>query len=130
MVEPIVIDGVSYPNIHVVSIKRSFSVLDGPNAGRVLTGRMERDVIGTYYNYSMEVDASESAPAEYDNFYEVISTPQDSHTIQVPYGQGTLTFEAYITNGDDNLDIIGENANRWGDLSINFIAISPQRVPT
>lgn len=129
MTLPIVINGVSYPHIHVLSIKRSFSVLDGPNAGRVMTGRMERDVIGTFYNYSMEIDASESDPAEYDSFYELISTPQNSMTVTVPYGQSTITFEAYVANGDDNLDLIGAAANRWGDLTVNFVAMDPQRRP-
>ena len=60
------IDGVEYKNIHVVSVKRSFSVLDGENAGRTMDGAMQRDIIGTYYNYSLEIDPSESGPEEYD----------------------------------------------------------------
>ena len=39
------LDGKAYPNLHVVSLKRSFSVLDGDNAGRVMTGAMTRDII-------------------------------------------------------------------------------------
>ena len=41
------LDGKAYYNLHVVSCKRSFSVLDGDNAGRVMTGAMTRDIIGT-----------------------------------------------------------------------------------
>lgn len=126
---PITVDNVIYPNIIVTSIKRSFSVLDGPAAGRVMTGKMERDIIGTYYNYSFEIDASDASPAEYDAFYEVISSPQDSHTVIVPYAQTTLTFEAYVSNGDDELDIMMDAQNRWGGLSINIIAMAPQRTP-
>ena len=36
-------------------------------------------------------------------FYEAISAPVDSHSLTVPYAQGTLTFEAYVANGDDDL---------------------------
>jgi hypothetical protein len=128
--QPIVIDGTTYPHIHFLSIKRSFSVLDGENAGRVMTGAMERDVIGTFYNYAVEIDADDATPAEYDNFYEVISSPQDSHTIVVPYAQTTLTFDAYVTNGTDDLEYMMPIQNRWGNLSFNFIAMSPQRTPT
>lgn len=124
---PILLDGVAYPNLHVMSLKRSFSVLDGDNAGRVKTGDMVRDVIGTFYNYSISINPNLSDPAEYDNFYEVISSPQDSHTLVVPYGQGTLTFNAYVTNGEDELYIMGNSQNDWGNLTFNFIAISPQR---
>ena len=127
---PIKLDNVLYPHIHILSIKRNFQVLDGENAGRVMTGTMERDIIGTYYNYSVEIDADDATPAEYDNFYEAITAPVDSHTIIVPYAQTTLTFQAYVAQGSDELDFMMSSQNRWGNLSFNFIAMSPQRTPT
>lgn len=127
--DPIKIDGVTYPHIHVMSIKRNFSVLDGEAAGRVMTGKMDRDVIGTFYNYSFQIDSDESDPDEYDDFYEVISAPVDSHALVVPYGQTALEFEAYITGGSDELEIMGDDENRWGSLEFNVIAMEPQRVP-
>lgn len=126
---PLTIDGVEYPHIHITSIKRSFSVLDGENAGRLMTGKMERDIIGTYYNYSCEVDPYDATPDEYDRFYEVISAPQDSHVIVVPYGQSTYTFEAYVANGDDELLDMFDESNRWGALTFNFVAMEPARTP-
>ena len=123
------IDGVEYKNIHVVSVKRSFSVLDGENAGRTMDGAMQRDIIGTYYNYSLEIDPSESGPEEYDALYEVLSAPEDSHEVSFPYGRGILSFQAYISNGEDELlDLFG-GVPRWNNLTINFIAMSPQRRP-
>lgn len=122
------LDGVAYPNIHVVSLKRSFSVLDGDNAGRVMTGAMVRDIIGTYYNYSVEIDPVGTDPGEYDLFYESISAPVDSHALVVPYAQGTLEFEAYVSNGEDQLLSMYE-VNEWGNLTFNFIAMEPKRTP-
>ena len=124
---PIVLDGKTYPHIHFVSIKRSFEVMDGPNAGRSLAGTMLRDVVGTYYNYSVEVDADDKYPEEYDEFYEDISAPVDSHVLTIPYGQTTATFDAYATNGKDSLVAMMENQNRWGNLTFNFIAMEPKR---
>lgn len=123
------VDGIQYPNVNVLSLKRNFAVLDGPNAGRVMDGSTKRDIIGTYYNYSMELDSSYSDLEEYDNLYEVISSPQDSHNIVVPYGQGTLTFEAYVANGEDDLIHKRESFNKWNNLRINFVAMKPQRRP-
>lgn len=123
------VDGVSYPGVNVLSIKRNFAVLDGPNAGRVMDGTVKRAVIGTYYNYSMEVTSDYSDLEEYDRLYEVISSPQDSHEIVVPYGQGTLTFTAYVANGDDELIHKRDHFNKWNNLSVNFIAMKPQRRP-
>lgn len=124
------LDGKEYPNLHVVSLKRSFAVLDGDNAGRVMTGAMTRDIIGTYYNYSMEIDPVSSDLAEYDEFYEAISAPVDSHVLTVPYAQTTLTFDAYVANGEDELVSKYGSRNEWQNLAINFIAMNPKRTPT
>ena len=123
------LDGKAYPNLHVVSLKRSFSVLDGDNAGRVMTGAMTRDIIGTYYNYSLEIDPVSSNLAEYDEFYEAISAPVDSHVLTVPYAQTVLTFDAYVANGDDELVSKYGNRNEWQNLAINFVAMKPKRTP-
>lgn len=123
------LDGKAYPNLHVVSLKRSFSVLDGDNAGRVMTGAMKRDIIGTYYNYSMEIDPVSSDLAEYDEFYEAISAPVDSHVLTVPYAQTTLTFDAYVANGEDELVSKYDNRSEWQNLSVNFVAMKPKRTP-
>ena len=79
MKTPINLDGVAYPKLHVASLKRSFSVIDGPNAGRVMNFDMVRDVGGTFYNYSLSFDPDMSDPDEYDRFYEIISAPVDFH---------------------------------------------------
>ena len=84
------VDGEKYSKIHVVSLKRSFSILDGENAGRTMDGAMQRDIIGTYYNYSLEIDPCDSDPEEYDSFWETISAPVNSHTVSFPYGRDVL----------------------------------------
>lgn len=126
---PITLDGVTYPHIHITSLNRSFQVLDGENAGRVMTGAMERDVVGTYYNYAVKLDADDAFPEEYDEFYEAISAPVDSHLLEVPYAQGTIAFDAYVTNGEDTLAVMLPRQNRWGELSFSFIAMAPRRTP-
>lgn len=124
------IDGVTYDGIRVLTVKRSFTVTDGENAGRLATsGRMVRDIIGTFYNYEFTVDPKNASPETYDAFYQAITAPVDDHEVVVPYGQGSLTFDAYITTGDDELVLISDDANRWKNLSFNVIAMAPQRTP-
>lgn len=123
------VDGVGYPGVNVLSLKRTFAVMDGDNAGRTMDGAMRRDIIGTYYNYNMELTSDYSDLSEYDALYEVLSAPVDSHTIVVPYGQGTLAFEAYVANGDDELLHKRDTFNKWQNLSVNFVAMKPQRRP-
>lgn len=127
---PITLDGVTYKHIRVMSIKRSFDIYDGVNAGRVQALDMDRDVLGTFYNYACEIDSDDATPAEYDQFYEAISAPVDSHELTIPYAQTTLTFRTYVSNGTDELVAMLDDFNRWGALSFNFIAMAPQRRPT
>lgn len=124
------IDGVNL-RLWVTELKRNFAVTDTDNSGRVQSYRMHRDIIGTFYNYTLSVDPDDSNPADYDTFYEIISSPQEYHTLVFPYGQETLEFEAYVTSGEDSLKINNDNAdgrkNQWSGLSIDFIAMEPQR---
>ena len=90
---------------------------------------MTRDIIGTYYNYRLEIDPVSSDPEEYDDFYESISAPVNSHVLTVPYAQGTVTFDAYVANGDDELAGSYDGRNDWGNLTINFVAMKPKRTP-
>lgn len=125
------IDGIEFTKAVVDKPKRSFQILDGENAGRqILTAKMERDVLGTFYNYSMNIDSSFMSKEEYDTLYELLSAPVDSHIIEVPYGQSTLVYEAYITSGSDELIAIRKNVNLWDNLSINFVAMEPERRPS
>lgn len=123
---PLEIDGHSY-NVAVTGIKRKAAVLDGKNAGRVLSGRMVRDIIGTYYNYDVSFGTSLLSPTDYDALYELLTAPVDYHTIIIPYGQESLTFQAYVANASDTLRRMTENYNHWGDLTITFTAMEPQR---
>lgn len=122
------VDGKTF-NVAVTSLKRGAAVLDGENAGRVLSGRMARDIIGTYYNYDLTFGKSTIDPAEYDELYDLLTAPVDYHTITVPYGQRTKTFEAYVSNASDVLKRMTDRVNLWGELTIKFTAMEPDRRP-
>ena len=120
------VDGRTF-NVITSSIQRKASILDGENAGRMLSGRMQRDIIGTYYNYTLSIDPRLLSLADYDALYELLTAPVDSHRLVVPYGQGTLSFEAYISNAEDTLLQMAKGKNLWEGLKLNFVAMEPQR---
>lgn len=125
---PFTVDGVAYKvKVPDDGLTRNFEVMDGPNAGRIQTAAMIRDVLGTFYNYTLKIEPDGISPEEYDKLYDVLSAPVDSHRVSFPYGQSTLTFDAYVTNGSDNCTYISNGYKRWTGLSINFIAMKPQR---
>ncbi len=109
-------------------IERNFAIVDTNDAGRVLTGAMERDIIGSFYNYTIKLNTNFLSFAEYDELYEILSSPVEYHWIIVPYAQSTLQFKAYVTQGKDVLKRMSEKGNHWKQLSVNFIAMEPERV--
>jgi hypothetical protein len=122
------IDGKQFNNVHVTSLTRKFQILDGPNAARGATGNMIRDIVGTYFNYTLELALDGRYQAEYDTFYELVCDPKvDSHVIEMPYGQSTITFDAYISAGEDKLNFMStDNKNYWEGITLDFIAMKPQ----
>lgn len=122
------LDGKAY-NVQVEELERSFAVTDTDQSGRVMDYTMNRDIIGTFYNYTMKVFPDIRHLGSYDAFYDAVSDPNyDSHEMTFPYGQDTLTFQAYVSQGKDKLRKRGER-NIWGmeGLSLNFTAMEPQR---
>ena len=126
----ITMDGTAYRvRVRHNTLVRSFALLEGPNAGDMLTGRHERDLLGTGYSYQLAVEPAPEAPEDYDRFYEALSAPVDTHTITLPYGQGTMTFEAEILGGSDTWGGRLAGYDRWSGLVVEYRYIQPQRVP-
>ena len=96
---PITLDGVTYSTLHVMKLTRNFSVLDGPNAGRMMDGSMTRDIIGTFYNYSVEIDPDAASRSDYDSFYEAISAPVDSLRANMRAGITRVLFSTIASPG-------------------------------
>lgn len=124
----VLIDGRDYGlTVPKDGIKRKFEIVDTDRAGRLVTGEMLRDVVGTYYNYTVSFMTNKTTRQSYDAFYEAISAPVDYHMITIPYAQEMLTFKAYVTNGQDTLVRIDKDGNRWNGISINFVSMAPKR---
>lgn len=119
------VDGTEYDvKVPEEGITRNFEVADTENSGRSTTGVMIRDVIGTFYNYTIQIFPNKNNPNAYYTLYNILSSPTESHSLKVPYNGGWLTFNAYVTSGSD---VVRTLKNRtWKGLSLNFVAMSPQ----
>lgn len=121
------IDGRGFSGVGVESLKRSFRIPDGTNAGEMLSGDYERDLVGTYYDYDLVITTSDLSYNEYDALFEVLSAPVNSHTVQMPYGMSSITFEAMIQSGSDEL-IPMDDGTWWGNLNVSIKGKKPQRL--
>lgn len=121
-------DGKEY-NINVMSLDRKFSVMDTDKSGRTQDGKMYRDVLGTFFNYSMTVREKDGDAKALEDFWTEICKPQVSHNCEFPYGQTTLRQQMYVTSGDQSLKRMEPGKNHWGEIKVNFIAMEPEVVP-
>lgn len=122
------LDGKAY-QVQVEELERNFSVTDTDKSGRTIDYTLNRDVIGTFYNYTLKVFPDITNLSSYDEFYDAISDPNyDSHEMTFPFGQETLTFQAYVSHGKDKLKR-RNGRNIWGldGMSLTFTAMEPQR---
>lgn len=128
--ETITMDGVTYRVRSVyLSRRRSFALIEGRNAGESLSDRRIRDLRGTGYSYTMQVEPDPAYPEDYDAFFEAVSAPVDYHTVTMPYGQGTMTYEAAVVSGSDTDKGVLGGKRRYTGLTVNFQYMEPQRRP-
>lgn len=123
----IIVDGYYYDVILTHGIERSFELKQGELGGVAQTGREIPDILGTNYIYTMTVEPNRDNMDAYNEFYEKISEPVESHVVELPYGVTTMKFEAMIMSGKDRLRRRDWRTLKWGSLEITFMPIEPQR---
>ena len=124
------INGISFDvGVAISSYEENFNVLDGDNAGRVMTGRMVRDIIGTYLGHKVTFFNinNEAFDALWD--YLVEHSVDDSVTLEAVDGQKQLSYEAYYTSGTRKIRTVEDSVNYWDELEINFIPMDAQVKP-
>ena len=110
-------------------LTREISILDGSNTERLMSGGIQFDTIGTYYNYTYNVVRDGGNLADYDALHKELRNPKSRRKlITVPFDQTFITFEAYISSVSDSLSRIKNGKNYWDGMSIKFIATDPNEV--
>ena len=123
-------DGKTY-RVRVIfpSVEEDARLEDGITAGKMLSGRWERDLVGTYYDHALSVEPDPRYPQDYDQFFDDISAPVPSHTITMPHGQGTVTYEAMVYSVRRVSNGVIAGVRRWKGLQVYFQGIRPVRTP-
>lgn len=121
------LDGITY-RVRVVydTYADTFELVEGPNAGDMLSGDRNRDLIGTKATYEMRVEPDPRYPADFDAFYAAVRAPVDTHSITVYDGQTTLTYQAMIQSGSRVLRGTVGGVRRYRGSTIRFVPSAPQ----
>lgn len=126
------LNGVEFDaDVAISDYNRNFNVLDGENAGRVMTGRMVRDIIGTYIGHKFTVFRRGDNYDGLDKFWDylVAHSVDDSVMLEAADGQNTISYEAYYTSASQNIEKVEDGVNYWGQIEINFIPMEAQVTP-
>lgn len=121
----ITIDGNSF-EIGIIKITRK-AQLSSSSLGVTMDLRKHYDVKGTYYDYEVEFYTKNMNLADYDTLYDLLTDPQESHTVTLPYGQSTITFEAYVKVANDSILNRTKTRIKWGGFKVTFEALTPQK---
>ncbi|ODU56968.1 MAG: hypothetical protein ABT01_02985 [Clostridium sp. SCN 57-10] len=125
------INGQSFDaTVAISDIEENFSVLDGENAGRSMTGRMVRDIIGTYIGHKVTF-FNGKGNAGFDALwnYLVAHSVDDYVMLEAADGQSAISYQAYYTSGTRRLRTVQNGVNCWDEIEINFIPMDAQVQP-
>ena len=119
-----------YYAVAVGSVKRVHNITDGEAAGRTKPPEavMIRDVVGTFVSYSMTLE-DKGDPTAYDDLILSLTRPVDSIRVELPYGQHSLTFDAYVSKVEDELLSNLGGVRRWGNCTVTFTPMRAQIKP-
>lgn len=126
------LNGVEFDaDVAISSYNRNFNVLDGENAGRVMTGRMVRDIIGTYIGHKLTVFRRGDNYQGLDEFWDylVSHSVDESVVLEAADGQTIISYEAYYTSASQDIEKVDNGVNYWGEIEVNFVPMDAQVRP-
>jgi hypothetical protein len=125
----IIIDGNTY-DVNIKIVGRKIDVLD-KSAFRAENGMLYRELIGVYYNYSLECGMSSHNVSAYAALFLKLSEPVDFHTVIIPGApEDYKEFSCYFANVNDEVTFYEEGGRRYfRNLSFSVISRSPTRIP-
>lgn len=123
----ITIDGTNYNASWVAnSLEQTADIINGDNSGRLQgTKAMYLDYVGTFFNHSGQIRRNkECTDKQWDDLYLVLANPINNHTVILPFAQGNLQIEIYISQVKRKLIRISEDTNLWEKVyTVTFTAM-------
>lgn len=123
-VEFLVIDGIRIDVGVLSGIEEICDILDR-YAYRSQDGVLHREVIGSYQNYKniKFVDQTDSNYDQYEQLWEILSSPQEFHNIKI----ANFEFRAYISSAKRVIDYYNGNRAYHKGMTCSFTAEKPRR---
>lgn len=119
----LIIDGEEF-RVGVLTIKRKGDILD-KTANRTEDGDLHREVIGTYYNFTITIRPGNDVEL-YDRLFWVLTEPVAYHMVQLPSMNEPVKM--YFGSVQDEVRYINDEGTvYYKDLSCNVVCKEPSR---
>lgn len=123
-----------YYHVAITNLEMTINITDGENAGRTMppSAEMIRDIVGVFISYTATFETKEMDVTEYDDMILTlcdISGGKESIPVVMPFGQGSLTYDAYVTKIKHKLLSNFGGVRRWGNCSVEFTPMRAQIKP-
>lgn len=121
-------------DVLVTEIIESFNILYSENTGRTISpkAKMVLDPLGTFFGHKITFQRKQGKEAEYDRLFDYVSVPRyDGIPVEVVHGQTTISYDAYISNGERALRRIDIKSGKvyWDKFSVNIVPMEAQVLP-
>ena len=123
----IYIDGNLY-NVPLVSIKRTFDVLDKYAERNEENGDLLREILGVYANYQLNFGIIEDDDL-YERLTDKLTEPEEFHEFEIPDTKNPFSFRGYISQVSDEVMKIYDNTVTYQNLTCKFTMKKPFRTP-
>lgn len=120
----IYIDG-HFFDIPLIKVSRNAEFLD-KYANRTEDGDLKRELIGVYYNYTLEIGFVDDSDS-YGDLWDKLTEAVPFHEFTLPDLKGTYTFTGYVSSVSDEMKKIYSNKVEFESLKCKFIAKKPAR---
>lgn len=123
----IYIDG-TYFDVPLVSVSRSFDVLDKYAKRNEENGDLLREILGVYANYTLSFGVVEDDDL-YERLLDKLTEPEEFHDFILPSVKKPFSFRGYISQVQDEMLKIYSDTVTFQNLSCKFTMKAPFRTP-
>lgn len=121
-----VIDGTDFTDYaKYLKYDRKVNFLD-KYAKRDTSGKLKRELIGTFIVYTVEMDIDVSAGmTKYNELWAILTKAVDFHYVTLPDSTGEVSFWCYVADIKDTGSKFKNGTNKFKSLTVEFIPRDP-----